>query len=568
MGVCSRPSSRSAAPGWARSASTDLIGNGTMTPQELAAFLKAAVKARKNIMIAGSTNSGKTTLLRALAERDPAARAPHHRRAGAGAGAGPLRGPAPQRRRVRGAAAQLRGRRRRQHGRAGPPLACGRTRRRVIVGEVLGDEIVTMLNAMSQGNDGSLSTIHANSSMEVFNRIATYALQAEEHLPVEATHMLIAGLDQLRGVPAQGATPTTRAAACAASWSRCARSPASTGGCCPARSSPRAGRRAPCRTPRSSASTTSSQHGYEPPTMARWGMSHGTRTTRWRSLAGAVLGAGLFVAVLAVVRAARADPPASRRCHRRKVGCRAARQRAGGGRRGRAWSCCSRTGWIVVAVVVGLLAAYWDRIAGGVGEEKAGILRLEALATWTESLRDTIAGAIGLEQAIPASARPPPAGDPAVAEPARRPAAHPRAAAGRRCWPSPRTSTTPAPTSSCASLILNRRLRGPGLRDVLSALAVSIREELDMRRRIEASRRSIRRSVRIVLVIVLGVMGPAQRLQQAVRRALRRARRAGRRCSSWRCCSSAGCCGCASWRRRTDRPVPRHASSLDNPTLR
>ena len=64
---------------------------------------------------------------------------------------------------------------------------------RVIVGEVLGDEIVTMLNAMSQGNDGSLSTIHANSSMEVFNRISTYALQAEERLPVEATHMLIAG---------------------------------------------------------------------------------------------------------------------------------------------------------------------------------------------------------------------------------------------------------------------------------------------------------------------------------------------------------------------------------------
>ncbi|MDQ1292256.1 MAG: pilus assembly protein CpaF, partial [Actinomycetota bacterium] len=58
---------------------------------------------------------------------------------------------------------------------------------------VLGDEIVTMLNAMSQGNDGSLSTIHANSSLEVFNRICTYALQAEENLPVEATHMLIAG---------------------------------------------------------------------------------------------------------------------------------------------------------------------------------------------------------------------------------------------------------------------------------------------------------------------------------------------------------------------------------------
>jgi Flp pilus assembly CpaF family ATPase len=64
---------------------------------------------------------------------------------------------------------------------------------RVIVGEVLGDEIITMLNAMTQGNDGSLSTIHANSSLEVFNRIATYAIQSAERLPVEATHMLIAG---------------------------------------------------------------------------------------------------------------------------------------------------------------------------------------------------------------------------------------------------------------------------------------------------------------------------------------------------------------------------------------
>jgi Flp pilus assembly CpaF family ATPase len=64
---------------------------------------------------------------------------------------------------------------------------------RVIVGEVLGDEIVTMLNAMTQGNDGSLSTIHANSSLEVFNRISTYAIQSAERLPIDATHMLIAG---------------------------------------------------------------------------------------------------------------------------------------------------------------------------------------------------------------------------------------------------------------------------------------------------------------------------------------------------------------------------------------
>ena len=54
-------------------------------------------------------------------------------------------------------------------------------------------EIVTMLNAMSQGNDGSLSTIHANSSLEVFNRIGTYAIQSRERLPLEATTLLISG---------------------------------------------------------------------------------------------------------------------------------------------------------------------------------------------------------------------------------------------------------------------------------------------------------------------------------------------------------------------------------------
>ena len=63
---------------------------------------------------------------------------------------------------------------------------------RVIVGEVLGDEVITMLNAMTQGNDGSLSTIHANSSHDVVNRIATYAIQAPEHLPWAATVQLVA----------------------------------------------------------------------------------------------------------------------------------------------------------------------------------------------------------------------------------------------------------------------------------------------------------------------------------------------------------------------------------------
>jgi pilus assembly protein CpaF len=50
-----------------------------------------------------------------------------------------------------------------------------------------------MLNAMTQGNDGSLSTIHANSALEVIPRLCAYAIQAQERLPMEATQMLVSG---------------------------------------------------------------------------------------------------------------------------------------------------------------------------------------------------------------------------------------------------------------------------------------------------------------------------------------------------------------------------------------
>src|SRR5487761_829811 len=169
----------------------DLVGNGTMTP-DLASFLAAAIGARKNIMIAGATNAGKTTLLRALANQIPAQErlVTVERALELGLDQFPELHPN---------VVAFEERLPNSEGQGAISMAelVRRSLRmkpsRVIVGEVLGDEIVTMLNAMTQGNDGSLSTIHANSSLEVFNRIATYAIQAQERLPVEATHMLIAG---------------------------------------------------------------------------------------------------------------------------------------------------------------------------------------------------------------------------------------------------------------------------------------------------------------------------------------------------------------------------------------
>ena len=59
-----------------------------------------------------------------------------------------------------------------------------------------------------------------------------------------------------------------------------------------------------------------------------------------------------------------------------------------------------------------------------------------------------------------------------------------------------------------AALMLNSQLRGPGLRDVLTSLAGSARDELEMRRRVNAGRASTRRSVQIVMgITVVFVLG-------------------------------------------------------------
>src|ERR1700742_4053411 len=169
----------------------DLVGNGTISP-DVGSFLAAAVAARKNIMIAGATNAGKTTLLRALANQIPVTERliTVERALELGLDHFPELHP-------NVVAFEERLPNMEGHGAITLAELVRRSLRmnpsRVIVGEVLGDEIVTMLNAMTQGNDGSLSTIHANSSLEVFNRIATYAIQSQERLPIEATHMLIAG---------------------------------------------------------------------------------------------------------------------------------------------------------------------------------------------------------------------------------------------------------------------------------------------------------------------------------------------------------------------------------------
>lgn len=218
---------------------------------------------------------------------------------------------------------------------------------------------------------------------------------------------------------------------------------------------------------------------------------------------GALVGLGLAVAVLAAVGLPERDPGTPSRF--REVTLKGVTTRLSLGVVA-GLLVLLLTGWMVAGLGIGALVAFWDRLTGDARAETRGINALEALATWTESLRDTIAGAVGLEQAIPATA--------ANAGATIRSSLNLLVDRLRIREPLPEALIhfaedldDPSADVICSALVLNAQLRGPGLRDVLGALAQSTREELDMRRRIAASRRSIRRSVKLITIIVLAVMG-------------------------------------------------------------
>jgi Flp pilus assembly CpaF family ATPase len=154
-------------------------------------FLRTLVRARKNILITGGAAAGKTTMLRALAsEMDPLERIITiedafelglERDPNIHADVTALQAREPN---VEGEGAVSQAELVRWGLRMSPD--------RVIVGEIRGPEVIPMCNAMSQGNDGSMATLHASSSRIAFTRLASYAAQGAERLSLEATALLVA----------------------------------------------------------------------------------------------------------------------------------------------------------------------------------------------------------------------------------------------------------------------------------------------------------------------------------------------------------------------------------------
>ena len=159
--------------------------------QELQNFLTAAVCARRNFVIAGGTGSGKTTLLRALInEVLPSERIVTIEDAYE-LGLDHFEHLHPDHDALQSRPANIEGQ--------GEITLADLTRMalrmdpdRVIVGEVRGAEAFPMLLAMSQGNNGSMCTMHADSTRSVFPKLAAYVSMASTGLPIETINLLLA----------------------------------------------------------------------------------------------------------------------------------------------------------------------------------------------------------------------------------------------------------------------------------------------------------------------------------------------------------------------------------------
>jgi pilus assembly protein CpaF len=168
---------------------SDLLDMNSISPG-MAELLKGAVRARLNMLISGGTGSGKTTLLNALSAFIPVDERvvtiedsaelqllqPHVVRLETRPANIEGKGEVTQRDLVKNAL------------RMRPD--------RIVVGEVRGQEVMDMLQAMNTGHDGSLTTVHANNPRDALHRLETLMLLSGVALPpIAMREQISAGLD-------------------------------------------------------------------------------------------------------------------------------------------------------------------------------------------------------------------------------------------------------------------------------------------------------------------------------------------------------------------------------------
>jgi hypothetical protein len=150
----------------------------------------------------------------------------------------------------------------------------------------------------------------------------------------------------------------------------------------------------------------------------------------------------------------------------------------------------------VAAIACGLLGWFSSDLLGGRAGRDAAVARTEAIASWTEMLRDTIAAAHGLESAVTATA-------PVAPEPIRAEVLALAVAIEREPLPVSLRRLADDLAHPIADLVVsaltvaaNGSIRE--LAELLGTLAAAARDEAAMQLRVEAARARMRAAVQVI----------------------------------------------------------------------
>jgi Flp pilus assembly protein TadB len=158
------------------------------------------------------------------------------------------------------------------------------------------------------------------------------------------------------------------------------------------------------------------------------------------------------------------------------------------------------TGWPVGAVLVAAAAVGAPRLIGGRAAREAAIARTEAIATWTEMVRDSISAASGLEEAINATAKVAPV-------PIRREVRLLVSRLERDNLPRALAAfgedlAHPSGDLVVAALTIAARTEASDLTGLLSRLSDAIRGEARMRIRVDVGRTQVRTASKVIVGVV------------------------------------------------------------------
>ena len=158
------------------------------------------------------------------------------------------------------------------------------------------------------------------------------------------------------------------------------------------------------------------------------------------------------------------------------------------------------TGWPAGGLMAALAVLFGPKLLGGRSAREASVARTEAIAAWTEMIRDSISAASGLEEAIVATG-------PVAPRPIRREVAQLVRRIEHASLPDALRAfggdvAHPSADLVVAALTIAARMEASDLTGLLSRLAESIRGEARMRIRVEVGRTQVRTATKVIVGVV------------------------------------------------------------------